>query len=871
MRTVSAIVTFLTLILIANSTNSDLTVVSTKDTPSSSDWSSLIDHCWSFEGDLVDSCSATTPINLVGTGGTLTYDLSTKMEGRSALAIDVGEAAEANSTSEFATSGDALTMWCWIDITSVFNTGGSTGGGLFGRMKYPEGGALMQIWQYVGTSAWDLEAHEDVRFASVADLWPAFPTGWAFVWWRAMAATSDARFGIGVFSGASNVQTGLGDTATVLAEPPAGTANFMIGKWVYPSDDRFTSGYYDACGWDASNLDNTTLCKICSCGVDGSACTCSGASYLSSGRNTTACGSCTLPTCDASPVYIATGNSSNWASIVDHCWGFNNDLTDSCTGATPITLATTGAIAYSGAELVSGSRSLQLDLGEGVKGNSTSEMAAPSGSNYDRLTTWCWVNFTSLAASGSVFSKYASGVGYQAGLTVNAGDEDLQGTEALSTATIADIFPPTTPTGWNFVWWRATAADNDTRCKLGRYFGPSNANTAICASTGFLVDNASSTFEIGRGSGNTAGYYDDCGWESANLDDVALCKICSCGVSGSGCACSGSKWASTGLNTTNCGSCTLPTACNLAAPVTLTPQPSPTPSPTPTASPTPTNSPVPTATPTPSPTPTPTPTPNVPSANWSTIIDHCWPFDGNANDACTGATAVNLSSISTGPTWDTTTKIEGANSASFTTGQGFQTSGTTILAAPGGDALTMWCFVNLSSVAADGTLMGKWASPNGYELWLDNNTGNEDLAGQENAQAPNIANIWNATPTGWSFIWWRAKSASGASTVRIGQWSGSGTLNNNTAGTAATVADATTVRFTIFGGARGTVAGNVDMCGWDATNLDDASLCKICSCGVDGSLCTCSGTSFATTGRRTTDCGTCTLPSDCTASTPATF
>lgn len=283
--------------------------------------------------------------------------------------------------------------------------------------------------------------------------------------------------------------------------------------------------------------------------------------------------------------------------------------------------------------------------------------------------------------------------------------------------------------------------------------------------------------------------------------------------------------------------------------------------------PTPTPSPSPTPTPTPSPTPTPTPTP---PGNWATLIDHCWPMEGNANDACTGATAVDLVNVGS-PTYSTSTFIAGAQSVQFTSTQALQAPATTDLASPASDNLTVWCWVNLSSVASNSTLVGKWQTGAGYDLYLLVNTGAEDLGGSENAVTPAIANIWSATPTGWSFIAWRGRSASGATTMRLNRWTGSSTLNVATAATSATLSDASATKFGIGTGGHGsTAAGNFDDCGWEAAVLADTALCKICSCGVDNSACTCSGTTFTGTGRRTTDCGSCTLPADCTAD-PATI
>lgn len=62
--------------------------------------------------------------------------------------------------------------------------------------------------------------------------------------------------------------------------------------------------------------------------------------------------------------------------------------------------------------------------------------------------------------------------------------------------------------------------------------------------------------------------------------------------------------------------------------------------------------------------------------------------------------------------------------------------------------------------------------------------------------------------------------------------------------------------------------GLLDECWVTDTLLAPASICRICSCGLKGELCGCSGASFASTGRNATNCGSCTLPADCQATTP---
>ena len=63
--------------------------------------------------------------------------------------------------------------------------------------------------------------------------------------------------------------------------------------------------------------------------------------------------------------------------------------------------------------------------------------------------------------------------------------------------------------------------------------------------------------------------------------------------------------------------------------------------------------------------------------------------------------------------------------------------------------------------------------------------------------------------------------------------------------------------------------GEVDEVACATAALSATSICRICSCQIDGSQCTCSGTAFATKGRNTTDCGACPLPADCTAAAPS--
>jgi len=60
--------------------------------------------------------------------------------------------------------------------------------------------------------------------------------------------------------------------------------------------------------------------------------------------------------------------------------------------------------------------------------------------------------------------------------------------------------------------------------------------------------------------------------------------------------------------------------------------------------------------------------------------------------------------------------------------------------------------------------------------------------------------------------------------------------------------------------------GLLDECFVTGQELSAPFVCRICSCGIRGEQCTCAGPTFLSTGRNATVCGTCALPSDCTAS-----
>lgn len=71
------------------------------------------------------------------------------------------------------------------------------------------------------------------------------------------------------------------------------------------------------------------------------------------------------------------------------------------------------------------------------------------------------------------------------------------------------------------------------------------------------------------------------------------------------------------------------------------------------------------------------------------------------------------------------------------------------------------------------------------------------------------------------------------------------------------------------GAANTNLRGEVDEIACWSQALSATSLCRICSCGVRGEQCACSGASFTNTGRNASGCSACTLPADCSAAAPS--
>lgn len=96
------------------------------------------------------------------------------------------------------------------------------------------------------------------------------------------------------------------------------------------------------------------------------------------------------------------------------------------------------------------------------------------------------------------------------------------------------------------------------------------ANTAGTAtSTSDIGNTTTGNFQAAGGDSGWTGTVDTCFIEDHELSDTDLCRICSCGINGAlgSCLCTGggTAYTNSGLNASECGSCTLP-SCNKAHP-----------------------------------------------------------------------------------------------------------------------------------------------------------------------------------------------------------------------------------------------------------------------------------------------------------------
>jgi lysophospholipase L1-like esterase len=154
----------------------------------------------------------------------------------------------------------------------------------------PSGPATVQATTAAGTLPLDTWAHVVGRFDNAGGQGQIFVNGQA--------------------SGAAASQGGFGTA------PGAFSLSQSVGGYAW-------DGQLDECFVTARVLTAAEICRVCSCGVNGTLCTCDAAtppSYLTTGRNAGTCGACALPACNAPPPGPATVPQATW-----QLWQFDSE------------------------------------------------------------------------------------------------------------------------------------------------------------------------------------------------------------------------------------------------------------------------------------------------------------------------------------------------------------------------------------------------------------------------------------------------------------------------------------------------------------------------------------------------------------------
>jgi hypothetical protein len=226
-------------------------------------------------GTRVNAQGTTSRDMLVNAGNPV--NSTDRMEGAASMNATIGAEALA-TTDTFSTLLSPFSVGCWVKPAGTYPTSGD-GSGAF----------VMHHWDISAVGTWHLRRWGagyalDVKNADSSRSTLATPLSWpGTTTWHHVAATYvSAGTGRVYVDGAQVASTTMGTGTT--------TANVL---YLMNNNDFF--GQLDECWLAAAQLAAASICRICSCGVRGEQCTCSGTAFASVGRNATACGSCTLP------------------------------------------------------------------------------------------------------------------------------------------------------------------------------------------------------------------------------------------------------------------------------------------------------------------------------------------------------------------------------------------------------------------------------------------------------------------------------------------------------------------------------------------------------------------------------------------------
>lgn len=246
----------------------------------------------------------------------------------------------------------------------------------------------------------------------------------------------------------------------------------------------------------------------------------------------------------------------DWGDDMIAWWSLDQDTTASrtATGGTcgsGCDLTASGSIPRSTSTKQEGAASVDFDFAETdtlscLDANCSALERAGSG---DHSLTWgCWVydDFGSTVFPMTKDPAATDTSGYAIRLSSGSSVSCLVG----GTGDVAGGF------GTN-AWHHAACTFDDTANEVETFLDATP--TGSPASVSSMTEN-SQAFTIGGDGAMTdyVGHIDECFVYEGKLSDASICRICSCGISGSLCKYVGPVWTDVGRNVSACGSCALP-------------------------------------------------------------------------------------------------------------------------------------------------------------------------------------------------------------------------------------------------------------------------------------------------------------------------
>ena len=201
----------------------------------------------------------------------------------------------------------------WVHLNSVLTHAGSKGPGdnVLQLMGSYDGGSNDNGYSinHINsgyTSVWYCTLDGSQVTATVVGASGAFDVedyGW-FTAWRYIVCTYDKSTDdlklYWLYTYDSTYKGMYSETTSSVADAPTASGeNFLIGT---TQSDELQSYRLDELFVADIALTATDICRMCSCGIDGSRCKCSPSdpsTYTDSGDNSDYCGSCTLPNCNS--------------------------------------------------------------------------------------------------------------------------------------------------------------------------------------------------------------------------------------------------------------------------------------------------------------------------------------------------------------------------------------------------------------------------------------------------------------------------------------------------------------------------------------------------------------------------------------------